>query len=99
MATGIFNAGTNIGAIVTPLVVPGVVLAFGWQVAFIVTGLAGLVWLPLWLLVYRTPREQPRVWRRRTGLYRAGSGRPGRKIGWLRLLGRARPGPSPWASS
>ncbi|MBI1687093.1 MFS transporter, partial [Caulobacter hibisci] len=56
-ATGIFNAGTNIGAIVTPLVVPGIVLAFGWQMAFIVTGIAGLVWLPIWLLVYRRPRE------------------------------------------
>jgi MFS family permease len=51
LATGIFNAGTNIGAIVTPLVVPTVVLAFGWQTAFIVTGLAGLIWLPLWLLI------------------------------------------------
>jgi ACS family hexuronate transporter-like MFS transporter len=58
-ATGLFNAGTNIGAIVTPLVVPGIVLAFGWQMAFIVTGVAGLVWLPIWLLVYR-PRASRR---------------------------------------
>ncbi|RAK56899.1 MFS transporter [Phenylobacterium deserti] len=60
-ATGLFNAGTNIGAIVTPLVVPAVVLAWGWQMAFIVTGIAGLVWLPIWLLVYRRPQEHKRV--------------------------------------
>ncbi len=57
-ATGLFNAGTNIGAIVTPLIIPAVVLAWGWRAAFIVTGLGGLLWLPIWLLVYRTPREQ-----------------------------------------
>jgi ACS family hexuronate transporter-like MFS transporter len=56
-ATGLFNAGTNIGAIVTPLIIPAIVLAWGWQAAFIVTGLGGLVWLPIWLLVYRTPRQ------------------------------------------
>ncbi|HEY2357142.1 MAG TPA: MFS transporter [Phenylobacterium sp.] len=56
-ATGLFNAGTNIGAIVTPLIIPAVVLAWGWRAAFIVTGLGGLLWLPIWLLVYRTPRE------------------------------------------
>ena len=60
-ATGLFNAGANIGAIVTPLVVPAIVLAFGWQAAFIVTGLAGLVWLPIWLLVYRRPRDHRRL--------------------------------------
>ncbi len=56
-ATGVFNAGTNIGAIVTPLIIPAVVLAWGWQAAFIVTGLGGLLWLPIWLLVYRSPRQ------------------------------------------
>jgi ACS family hexuronate transporter-like MFS transporter len=60
-ATGLFNAGTNIGAIVTPLVIPAVTLAWGWRSAFVVTGCAGLLWLPIWLLVYRRPREHPRV--------------------------------------
>ncbi|HYE42736.1 MAG TPA: MFS transporter [Caulobacteraceae bacterium] len=61
LATGIFNAGTNIGAIVTPLVVPAITLAYGWEMAFIVTGVAGLIWLPIWLLVYRRPREHKKV--------------------------------------
>ncbi len=58
LATGLFNAGTNIGAIVTPLIVPILVLSFGWQMAFVITGALGLIWLPIWLLVYRKPREQ-----------------------------------------
>jgi ACS family hexuronate transporter-like MFS transporter len=60
-ATGLFNAGTNIGAIVTPLVIPIITLTWGWRAAFLVTGGVGLLWLPVWLLVYRTPREHRRV--------------------------------------
>jgi ACS family hexuronate transporter-like MFS transporter len=60
-ATGLFNAGTNIGAIVTPLVIPIITLTWGWRAAFLVTGGVGLLWLPIWLLVYRTPRDHRRV--------------------------------------
>src|SRR6478672_6436210 len=45
LATGIFNSGTNIGAIITPIVVPYIVLHWGWQWAFILTGLLGFIWL------------------------------------------------------
>ena len=86
LATGIFNAGTNIGAIVTPLVVPTVVLAFGWQMAFVITGLAGLIWLPLWLLIYRRPREQRRVGAAELAHIEQDAAEPANKIGWLRLL-------------
>jgi ACS family hexuronate transporter-like MFS transporter len=58
-ATGIFNAGTNIGAIVTPLIVPGITLALGWRAAFVVTGSFSLVWLVLWLKLYRRPDAHP----------------------------------------
>ena len=61
LATGIFNAGSNVGALLTPILVPILVLAFGWRAAFIVTGLSGLVLMALWFLVYRRPREHPRV--------------------------------------
>ncbi|MFZ0522368.1 MAG: MFS transporter [Candidatus Acidiferrales bacterium] len=57
LATGIFNAGTNIGAIITPLVVPWIVVHWGWRWAFICTGALGFAWLILWLLLYRKPRE------------------------------------------
>ena len=61
LATGIFNAGSNVGALLTPIIVPILVLAFGWRAAFVVTGLSGLLLMALWFLVYRRPREHPRV--------------------------------------
>src|SRR5258706_5224729 len=60
-ATGIFNAGSNIGAIVTPLVVPWIALTWGWRAAFIATGALGFAWLLFWLPIYRRPEEHPQV--------------------------------------
>jgi len=60
-AIGLFNAGANIGAIVTPLLVPFLVLTFNWRVAFYVTGGFGLLWLVAWLAIYRRPDQHPRV--------------------------------------
>ena len=53
LATGIFNAGTNTGAILTPLIVPWIALNWGWRWAFVVTGSLGFLWLFLWLALYR----------------------------------------------
>src|SRR4051812_43473820 len=58
-ATGIFNAGSNIGAIVAPAVVPFIAITWGWQAAFIITGLAGLAWVAFWMPLYRKPAEHP----------------------------------------
>src|SRR6195256_3576998 len=55
LAVGIFNAGSNVGAIVTPLVVPAITLVWGWRAAFIVRGAAPAVWLIAWLATYRSP--------------------------------------------
>jgi ACS family hexuronate transporter-like MFS transporter len=60
-AIGLFNAGANIGAIITPLLVPALVLAFDWRVAFYITGIFGVLWLIAWLLIYRHPGSHPRV--------------------------------------
>ena len=60
-ATGVFNAGSNIGAIVAPILVPWVTLRWGWRAAFVVTGAIGFLWLVAWLLTYRRPHEHPRV--------------------------------------
>ncbi len=60
-AIGLFNAGANIGAIVTPLLVPALVLAFDWRVAFYVTGVFGILWLVAWLAIYRHPEQHPKV--------------------------------------
>ena len=63
LATGIFNAGSNVGAIITPLIVPWIALTWSWQVAFIATGALGFVWLIFWLAIYREPEHHPRVGR------------------------------------
>ncbi len=60
-ATGIFNSGSNVGAIVAPLMVPVVAAAWGWQSAFLVTGALSMAWLAIWLLWYRAPEQQPNV--------------------------------------
>jgi len=61
LATGIFNAGTNVGAIITPLIVPWIVIHWGWRGAFVGIGAIGFVWLAVWLLIYRKPEEHGRV--------------------------------------
>src|SRR5580658_4253875 len=57
LATGIFNAGSNLGAIATPLIVPWIAVHWGWRAAFFLLGGVGFVWLALWLSVYRRPQE------------------------------------------
>lgn len=87
-ATGLFNAGTNIGAIVTPLVVPAIVLAWGWQAAFIVTGIGGLVWLPIWFLLYRRPQESKRVSAAELEHITQDPEEPEEKVDWRLILRR-----------
>jgi MFS transporter, ACS family, hexuronate transporter len=57
LASGIFNSGAAIGAIVAPPLVAALVLRIGWQAAFVVVGIAGYLWLAGWLWVYRTPPQ------------------------------------------
>jgi ACS family hexuronate transporter-like MFS transporter len=61
LATGIFNAGSNLGALLTPLIVPSIALTWGWEWAFIGTGLSGALWMLLWLRSYRAPERHPKV--------------------------------------
>ncbi|OGU33545.1 MAG: hypothetical protein A2068_07805 [Ignavibacteria bacterium GWB2_35_6b] len=61
LATGIFNAGSNVGAIVAPLVVPWITITYGWQEAFIFTGAIGFLWLILWFWLYEKPEENKRL--------------------------------------
>ena len=75
LATGIFNAGTNMGAILTPLLVPWIALRWGWQWAFVGTGALGFLWLLLWIPLYRE-REAGR------GKREAGSG----GVPWISLF-------------
>ena len=61
LATGLFNSGSSIGAILAPLLVPWIALNYGWQWAFIATGALGFVWLIFWLPVYRRPEAHPKL--------------------------------------
>jgi ACS family hexuronate transporter-like MFS transporter len=61
LATGVFNSGTNVGALIAPLIVPIVVTRFGWHSAFLVTGSFSLSWILVWLLFYREPEKDPRL--------------------------------------
>ena len=61
LATSIFNAGSGIGAIITPLIVPPIVMYFGWRAAFVITGTFSLVWLLVWLRTYTHPRKNKNV--------------------------------------
>jgi MFS transporter, ACS family, hexuronate transporter len=61
LATGIFNSGANVGAIITPLTVPFIAEKWGWQWAFIAAGLIGFIWLLFWLFLYTIPQKNKRV--------------------------------------
>ncbi len=85
-ATGIFNAGSNIGAVTCPLIVPWLATTWGWQAAFIVTGAVGFVWVAAWQLVYRPPEGHPRVSAAELAHIRKDPPDPAGKIPWLVLL-------------
>jgi ACS family hexuronate transporter-like MFS transporter len=61
LASGIFNSGSNVGAIVAPIIVTFITLSLGWRWAFIITGSLGFIWLIFWLLLYRIPSQHPKV--------------------------------------
>lgn len=61
LATGVFNSGTNIGAIIVPLSVPFIAETWGWKWAFILTGVIGFIWLALWFVFYEVPQKQKRL--------------------------------------
>ncbi len=60
-ATGIFNSGSNVGAILAPLTVPWIGVNWGWEYAFIIVGAIGFLWLAFWLVLYDKPKEQKRL--------------------------------------
>ncbi|MDH7603554.1 MAG: MFS transporter [Melioribacter sp.] len=61
LATGIFNSGTNVGAIIAPLSVPFIAAAWGWQEAFIITGAVGFIWLIFWFTMYEIPSKHKKL--------------------------------------
>lgn len=61
LATGIFNSGTSVGAVLAPVIVPWILGMYGWQEAFIITGAIGFIWLVFWWIFYEIPTKQKRL--------------------------------------
>jgi ACS family hexuronate transporter-like MFS transporter len=92
LATGIFNSGTNIGAIIAPLSVPFITVYWGWQWAFILTGAVGIVWMVLWLLIYDKPEKHKKVSKEELAYINSDKDDPTpadgveEKVSWFKLL-------------
>jgi ACS family hexuronate transporter-like MFS transporter len=88
LATGIFNSGANMGAILAPAIVPWVALHYSWHAAFLVTGVFSAAWIALWYSKYRKPQDHPTL----TGaelrfIYEEAAAQMGPSVPWMRLLG------------
>ena len=94
LAAGIFNSGTNVGAILAPLTVPVIAIKYGWQWAFIITGAIGLVWLLFWWLIYQSPSKHKKVSQQELAYINSDdivsnttTEQPVEKVKWIKLLG------------
>lgn len=94
LATGIFNSGTNIGAIIAPLTVPWINVHWGWQWAFILTGSLGFIWLIFWWVLYEVPAKHKKLSKTEFELIHADSSQTQveeelqvQNISWIRLMG------------
>jgi MFS transporter, ACS family, hexuronate transporter len=85
-ATGIFNAGTNVGVIAASLIVPAITLAWGWRWAFILTGAIGFIWLIFWLALYHKPEEHPKLSPSELAYIQSDPMDSTAKIPWVRLF-------------
>ncbi|MFK5974422.1 MAG: MFS transporter [Flavobacteriaceae bacterium] len=88
LAIGIFNAGSNIGAIISPLLVPWIAIAYGWQMAFILTGGIGFIWLIFWLLTYKKPKEHSKISRSELAYIESDQQETTQKLGWGQVIFR-----------
>jgi MFS transporter, ACS family, hexuronate transporter len=86
LATGIFNAGTSVGAMITPAIVSWITAYWGWRWAFVVTGALGFAWLLLWLRLYQQPEVHPRCTGGELAMIRGDAIPSPVKIRWAKLL-------------
>ena len=86
LATGIFNSGTNVGATIGPLLVLWIASRYGWQSAFVSTGLLSFIPIIFWVRSYRSPQEHPRLSRAELEYIQSDPSEPATKIPWSRLL-------------
>lgn len=86
LATGIFNSGTNVGAIIAPLTVPWIAIHLGWRWAFLFTSLFSATWLGLWLTTYRRPEDQSGISAAELQYIHSDAAEAAGKVPWARLL-------------
>lgn len=90
-ATGIFNSGTNVGAILAPLSVPYIAEAWGWQTAFVLIGAVGFLWLIFWWIYYEKPEDQKRLSKEEFEYIHSDKEQESvgaqEKVAWMKLLG------------
>ena len=87
LATGIFNSGANIGAVVAPAVVPWLAITYGWQAAFIATGAVGFIWLIFWIIFYEKPDASKKLTPAEQAYILSDSEvQTPEKVSWLKLL-------------
>jgi ACS family hexuronate transporter-like MFS transporter len=87
LATGIFNSGANVGALVASAVVPPLTLAYGWRAAFIFTGAIGFLWLIFWFTIYEKPENAKRLKKAELDYILSDPSEPvSEKVPWLQLL-------------
>jgi ACS family hexuronate transporter-like MFS transporter len=86
LAVGIFNAGTNLGAIIAPALVPVITARWGWRSSFFFTGAIGMLWLIAWLTWYRRPQDHPRVGAQELALIESDPADPVTPVSWWALL-------------
>ena len=86
LATGIFNAGSNVGAVITPILVPLILMQWGWQACFLITGAVGFIWVAAWLLIYKKPEEHPKVSAAELAYIRTDPVEAQVHVPWLQLL-------------
>ena len=85
-AVGVFNAGSNIGAIVTPLIVPVIIQFFDWRMAFVITGVIGLLWVIAWIAIYRRPSEEKKLLPAELAYIQQDPPDGAKKLGWFAIL-------------
>jgi ACS family hexuronate transporter-like MFS transporter len=87
LATGIFNSGANVGAILAPAIVPWVTLRYGWHAAFLTTGVFSVLWILWWFRYYRKPTDHATLTDRELRhIYQEAAADAGPSMTWRRLL-------------
>ena len=88
LATGIFNSGANVGALIAPLAIPWIAVHWGWRWGFLATAAFSALWIVLWMNIYDRPERHPRLSRAELKYIASGPPEPSTTVPWIRLLGK-----------